>query len=138
MSMRQNLITLALLISLGGTAHADIFAAGPVYGGNTTDLTGGVVTCRVFNAGLTSATINLTQIWANTNVLVTPTANTCLTNGVNPPLGSAKYCAFTAPITGNFAYSCRINAIGYDTNIRGVAEVYGVSGKILNAQPLLK
>jgi len=138
MSIRVLITTLALLIGLGGAAQADILAAGPVYGGNIPDLTGGQITCRIFNAGLTPVTINLTEIRTNTNFLVTPISNTCLTNGTNPPLGVAKYCAFNAAITGNFAYTCRINVLGTDTNIRGVAEVMGLHGELLNALPLQK
>jgi len=135
MTKRILLTALITLTSFAGVAHADLFAAGPVYGGNIGDFKNGGarITCRVFNAGLTTATINLTQIWTNTGSLVVPTSNTCTGS-----LGVAQYCAFTAPVTGNFAYSCRVNANGFDANLRGVAEIMGASGIILNALPLQK
>jgi hypothetical protein len=129
MTKRILLTALITLISFAGIAHADIFAAGPVYG-SFAELSGGQITCRVFNAGLTPVTINLTQIWTNTGVLVTLASNTCLGS-----LNSIQSCAFSAPITGNLAYSCRVNAQGTDTNITGVAEIQA-GGNILNALPL--
>lgn len=142
MARRILLAALITLISFAEVAHADIFAGGPVYGGNIPDNKSGVqITCRIFNAGASSVTINLTEIWANVGP-VTISSNTCLTGGANPPLGIGKYCAFNAFVTGNFAYSCRVNANGTDVNIRGVAEVMGASGAsfghILAAMPLQK
>ena len=131
--MTKRILLAALtLITFVRIAHADIFAAGPVYG-SSAEVSGGQITCRVFNAGLTSVTINLTQIWTNSGFLVTPSSNTCLGSSVT----SAQYCAFAAPITGNFAYSCRLNALGTDTNISGAAEIQA-GGKILSVLPLQK
>ena len=133
LSIRVTLALLATMIGLAGIAHAATLASGPVYGGAATHGgTGGAITCRIFNAGLTSVSITATQIWINTNSLVTPTSNTCLTF----PLGPEKYCAYTAPISGNFAFMCRITAAGTDTNLRGVAEVQSSFGNILNVQPM--
>jgi len=125
-------ITTVLFVEV---AHAEIFAAGPVYGGNLAELTGAVVTVRVFNAGLAPVTINLTQILTNTNSLIALTSNTCL-SPPNAALGAARYCAFTGVSPGNFAFSCRLNATGIDTNLRGVCEVRGTSGRILSVEPL--
>jgi hypothetical protein len=123
---------LVMLLSFSGVARANIFASGPVYGGPTEDdPPAGTITCRIFNAGLTTVTINLTQIWTNSNALVAPVSNTCL----NIPLGPARYCAYGATILGNFAFSCRINVTGTDTNVRGVAEIQR-NGIILNVLPI--
>jgi hypothetical protein len=130
--MRVIIPLLAALVGVAGGAQAATLASGPVNGGSASNGgAGGTITCRIFNAGLTSASITSTQIWINTNALVTPTSNSCLTS-----LGVEKYCAFTAEITGNFAFTCRITAAGTDTNLRGVAEIQGPTGIILNALPM--
>lgn len=68
MHVRVVIAALATLIGLGGPAQADLFAAGAVYGGPGS--VGGHINCRIFNYGLRTASIPLTQIWTNTNVLV--------------------------------------------------------------------
>jgi len=134
MVRRILLVALFALITFAAEiAHAEIFAAGPVYGGNLAELTGGVVTCRVFNAGLVPVVINGTVIFTNVNSALALISNSCTI-----PIGPAQYCAFAAISPGNFAYSCRLNVTGLETNVRGVAEVRGTSGRILNAMPLQK
>ena len=131
MNVRLTLVTLATVIGLSGAAQADIFAAGPVYGGPGS--AGGSITCRIFNYGLSAVSITARQIFTNTNVSIVPAADSC-----NVVLGVAKYCAFTAPITGNLAYSCRIAVNGTDTRLSGVAEIQAPNFSILNALPLQK
>ena len=83
MATRILFAALFTMLTFVGVAHADIFAAGPVYGGAPI-LAGGAVTVRVFNAGSTPVTFDLTQIFTNTNFSIALSSNTCLT-GPNPP-----------------------------------------------------
>lgn len=136
MSIRLRIAAITTLISLGGVAQADVLSAGPVYGGNIPEVASGltVATCRVFNAGLATVAINLTQLWVNTGTALAPFSNSCLAI----PLASTKGCSFSAAVPGNFAVSCRINAVGLDSNIRGTMEITGKDGRILSAMPLQK
>ena len=136
MSIRVIVATLATLVGLSGTAQAEIFGAGPVYGGPGS--VGGRINCRLFNYGVFSVTITSAQIFTNTNVLVTPISNTCTTSSTNPALAPGRYCAVTAQIAGNLAYSCRIVASGTETKLSGVAEVQAPNFSVLNALPLQK
>ncbi|MCI0600108.1 MAG: hypothetical protein L0Y50_04800 [Beijerinckiaceae bacterium] len=118
--MYSRLILAAAMLALVGTAKAEIFSAGPAYPGNPT---GGSVTCRIFNAGLSPVSISFRQIWTNTGVAPALSTDTC-----NVAVPSTGYCAFTTPASGNLAYSCRINSSGTDNNITGVIEVRATSG----------
>ena len=122
---------LATGLALSGDATADILGAGPAYGGPGS--AGGHITCRIFNFGSFPVSITTRQIFTNTNVSIVPSSDTC-----NVALGAAKYCAFTAPITGNLAYSCRVVAQGITTNISGVAEIQLPNGSISTTLPLQK
>ena len=128
MLTRHSLAFVASLIALAGTAQAEVLASGPVYGGNPS---GGTAICRIFNAGLTSVSIPIRQIWTNTNVALTLGADTC-----NVALGPNKYCAFQAGIPGNLAVTCRLTAAGTDVNVRGIAEVQSSGGAVLDGQPI--
>jgi hypothetical protein len=136
MNVRLTLVALATLIGLSGAAHADIFGAGPVYGGPGS--VNGRINCRIFNFGSYPVTIPLVQIWTNTNVLVTPASNTCTTSSTNPALAPGRYCAVTALITGNLAYSCRVVASGFETRLSGAAEIQAPNFSVLNVLPLQK
>lgn len=129
MRFRLAFSTAATLIGLCGAAHADVVSGGPVYGGPAS--VGGQITCRFFNAGVFSVTLPLRQIWTNTNLLVAPVADSC-----NVALAPARYCAFTANIAGNLAYSCRAYVSGIDNNVSGVAEVKNPASAILNSVPI--
>ncbi len=131
MNVRLTLAVLATLIGLSGAAQADMLGGGPVYGGPTS--AGGQITCRIFNYGLSSVFISTRQIFTNTNVSIVPTSDTC-----NVALQPTKYCAFTATIPGNLAFSCRVVATGTDVKLSGVAEVKNSSSTILNSVPLSK
>ena len=128
---RLTFAVLATLIGLCGAAQAEILGAGPAYGGSPS--VGGRVACRIFNFGTTPVSITTRQIFTNTNVSIVPATDTC-----NVALGVAQYCAFEAPITGNFAYSCRVVAQGTTTNISGVAEIKLLNGTISTTLPLQK
>jgi hypothetical protein len=132
MNVRLIPVALVALLCFNGIAQADILASGPTFGGIAT-FGGGNVTCRIFNYGLTPVSITARQIFINTGTAVTPTSDTC-----NVALGSTKYCAFGAPITGNFAYSCRILVTGTDTRVSGVAELTDTGNAIVNAMPMQK
>ena len=139
MAARILFAALFTMLTFVEVAHADTFAAGPVYGGTPSfSPLAGAVTVRVFNAGSTPVTFDLTQIFTNTNFSIALSSNTCLTGGPNPPLGPNQYCAFTGPILGNFAFSCRLNALGSETDLRGVCEVKSSNNVILSVEPLEK
>lgn len=122
---------IAALIGLGTGAKADPFAGGPVYGGLSS--IGGTITCRVFNAGVGSLSLTTRQIFANTGSAVALSSDSC---GVGILPGGT--CAFSAPITGNLAYSCRMYETSVDGGVRGVAEVQSSSHAVLNSIPLTK
>jgi hypothetical protein len=133
MHIRLGLVVIALAvlatIGLCETAQAEMFAAGPVYGGPAS--VGGTFTCRLFNFGAFSVTVTNRQIWDNTGVAVAPTADTC-----NVALVVGKTCAYSTPIAGNLAYSCRAIVQGIQPEVSGVGEVQAPNHSILNALPL--
>ena len=131
MNIRLTQVALAGLIGLSGAAQADMLGGGPVYGGPAS--VGGQITCRIFNYGLSPVTITTRQIWNNTNSLQSLVSDTC-----NVVLQPARYCAFTASIVGNFAFSCRVVATGTDVKLSGVAEVKNSSSTVLSSVPLYK
>lgn len=131
MNARYALVALAALSGFGGAAQAEVYAVGPVYGGPLA--VGGYVSCRVFNYGTQTATLTERRIYANTNAYATPSSDTC-----NIPLKPNYYCAFTAPIKGNLAYSCRVVAVGSDVRLSGVGEIQGPDFSVLNSLPFTK
>jgi hypothetical protein len=128
MYVRLVVTTLAILIGLGGAAYADIYAAGPAYGANPT---GGVATCRVLNVGTTSVSITLRQITTNTNVSLPLSGDTC-----NVSVLPGNNCAFTAPVGGNFALSCRLFVSGPDPQISGTLDVQNPVGVVRVVVPM--
>lgn len=129
MSVRLSLATLIALSAFAVPTQADILASAPLYGGGL-DSPGSVITCRIFNAGSSSATISQRQIRTNTNALMGNSADSC-----NVVLGPLKYCAFTANSPGNLAFTCRIVASGTNLKLRGVAEMVK-SAKLIAALPM--
>lgn len=123
------LAAFAAAVGLGGSAQAEMLSGGPVYGGPAS--ISGTVTCRVFNFGAFPVTISLRQIWNNAGGLAALNSDSC---GVS--LGVTKTCQFSAPITGNFAFSCRIFERGDDGNVSGVAEIQAPNHSVLNTVPL--
>jgi hypothetical protein len=119
----------AAAVGLGAAAQADMLSGGPVYGGPAS--VSGTVTCRVFNFGVFPVTIGLRQIFNNAGGLAALNSDSC---GVS--LASTKTCQFSAPITGNFAFSCRIFESGNDGNVSGVAEIQAPNHSVLNTVPL--
>lgn len=128
MYVRLVVTTLAILIGLGGAAHADIYAAGPAYGANPT---GGVATCRVVNVGTTSVSITTRQIITNTNVSLPLNADSC-----NVAVLPGNNCAFTALVGGNFALSCRLFVSGIDPQISGTLDVQNPVGTVKVVVPM--
>jgi len=59
MMMRRVFATTAILLGLSVSAHADILAAGAIYGGPTQT----VATCYLFNAGTGPVTVVTNQIF---------------------------------------------------------------------------
>ena len=123
------LAAFAAAVGLGGTAQAEMMSGGPVYGGPASIT--GTVTCRVFNFGVFPVSITLRQIWNNAGGLSALNSDSC-----GASLASTKTCQFSAPITGNFAYSCRIFESGNDGNVTGVAEIQASNHSVLNTVPL--
>lgn len=124
-------MAIAALITVGAGASAEPFAGGPVYGGPSS--VGGTITCRVFNAGVGSLSLTTRQIFTNTGSAVSLSSDSC---GVGILPGHT--CAYSAPITGNLAYSCRMYETSVDGGVRGVAEVQSSSHAVLNTVPLTK
>ena len=113
-------MTTIAMLAIGGSARADIWSAGPAYPGTPA----GLVTCRIFNAGLNAVTVAVRQLFINTSAApIALSSDTC--GPAVPPQG---YCAFSAVVTGNFAYSCRVIANGIDNNISGAIDVRTSSG----------
>jgi hypothetical protein len=128
MYVRRVVTTLALLTGLGGTAHADIYAAGPAYGANPS---GGFATCRVINVGTTSVNITLRQIITNTNTILPLSADSC-----NVAVTPGNNCAFIAPVGGNVALSCRLFVSGTDPQISGTLDVQNPIGTVRVVVPM--
>jgi hypothetical protein len=120
-SMKSMLtLTTIAMLTIGGSAKADIWSAGPAYPGTPA----GLVTCRIFNAGLAAVGVTSRQIFINTSATpVALSSDTCA--AAVPPQG---YCAFSAVVTGNFAFSCRVITNGNDNNISGAIDVRTSSG----------
>ena len=128
MYTRLAFTALAALACISGSALAEIYAAGPVYGGNPT---GGIVTCRVLNTGTTGVNIALRQIITNTNVVVAPTADNC-----NAGLTPLKTCAYSVPVGGNLALACRIVVTGANPQVSGSIDVQNPVGTVRVVEPL--
>ena len=113
-------LTTIAMLTIGGSARADIWSAGPAYPG----FPAGSVTCRVFNAGLAAVTVTTREIFLNTSATpVSLSSDTCAA-----AVPSQGYCAFSAVVTGNFAYTCRVFTNGTDNNISGAIDVRTSSG----------
>jgi|SRR5215470_4680200 len=121
---------IAALIALGGVAKADILSGGPLYAGSPAEI-GGTVVCRLFNAGIASITVSTRQIWDNTGASVVLSSDTCTV-----AIASGKYCAYTAKIAGNLAFSCRAVTNGIDNNVSGVIEIDNSANQPLQLIPL--
>jgi hypothetical protein len=128
--MKKIICTLATLLGLAASAQAASYSSPPVYGGVVLG-PGWIVACRVFNAGPVAVSIIARQIYTNTNVLVPSASDTC-----NVPLGPQQYCAFHAPLGGNFAMTCHTVVTGSTANLRGVAEVQNPSHVVMNTLPM--
>lgn len=127
MYARFTLAALVILIGLTGAAQAQMLAAGPVYGGAGS--VGGTVTCRLFNFGFSEVTIDVHQIFNNVGEKVELASDTC-----NVPLSSTRSCAFSAPIQGNFAFSCLVRVDS--DRVSGVAEIQNKINAVLTTVPL--
>jgi hypothetical protein len=132
MRARLVLATAIILVAMAPSVRAEMFGAGPVYGGWPVSA-GGSVTCRVFNFGGFPVSLQSRQIFTNTNIPVSILADSC-----NVSLPSAHYCAFTGAISGNFAFSCRLIATGTETRLSGMAEIQDSRHNVLNSVPLTK
>uniref|UniRef100_UPI001C4E761B hypothetical protein n=1 Tax=Crenothrix polyspora TaxID=360316 RepID=UPI001C4E761B len=105
-----------------------LYAAGPAYGANPT---GGLATCRVINVGTTSVSITLRQVITNTNSILPLSSDSC---GVS--IAPGNNCAYSAPVGGNFALSCRLFVAGNDPQISGTLDVQNPIGTIKVVVPM--
>ena len=129
MKTRVTLASVMVIVGLTTAAHADIISGGPAYGGPAS--IGGAMTCRLFNAGLSSATVSFRQIYDNTGAAVALSGDSC-----NVTLAPTKSCAFAAAIGGNLAFSCRAGISGNDENVSGVVEIQNSGGGVLTVVPM--
>lgn len=130
MSIRLAFSAFAVLVGLGSVAHADIYAAGPSYGGNPT---GGVATCRIINVGTTAVTVTLRQIITNTSVVLPLASDSC-----GAGLAPGGNCAYAANVGGNFALSCRAFVQGVDPHVSGTLDVQNPVGTVRVVTPMQK
>jgi hypothetical protein len=63
---------------------------------------------------------------------------TLLSDTCNVGIPPAQSCAYSGPITGNFAFSCHMFETGVDGIVTGVAEIQSSGGTVLNTVPLTK
>jgi len=123
---KRCLFVLAASVLGAGAARAELLHGGPVYGGPAA--AGGIVTCRVFNMGPFSSTLSAAAIFDNTGASAPLTSNTC--NGL---VTASKYCAFSATVAGNLAYTCRAYSSGVQDIISGTAEIRTPAGVIITS-----
>ncbi len=128
MSIRLMLSSFAVLVGMGSVAHADIYAAGPLYGG---DPTGGAAVCRIINVGTVAVNITLRQIITNTNVVLANATDTC-----GAALAAGANCAYSANVAGNFALSCRAFVQGNDPQISGSMDIQRPVGTVRAQTPM--
>lgn len=119
----------ASLFVLTASAHAEILATPPIYGG--TPAIGGEFTCRIFNSGTTPVTINARRILINPGLVIPLSLDTC-----NVPLGAGKYCLFFTTGVGNNAYMCKATTVGSAAALRGLGEVQSSGHAVINTEPM--
>ena len=128
MIIRLMVSSFAVLIGMGTLAHADIYAAGPSYGGNPS---GGIATCRLINAGTAAVNVTLRQIITNTNVALPLSFDTCVAT-----LAGGNNCAYSANGPGKFALSCRAFVQGDDPQVSGSLDVQNPVGTVRVITPM--
>jgi hypothetical protein len=128
MIIRLMFSSFAVLVGMGSLAYADIYAAGPSYGGNPT---GGVATCRLINVGTTSVTVTLRQIVTNTNAVLPLSSDTC-----GAAIAGGTNCEYSANVGGNFALSCRAFVQGNDPQVSGTLDVQNPVGTVRVVTPM--
>ena len=131
MNWRLSVAAIAALITLDGTARADIFASGPGDGGPAQS--GGTVVCRLFNAGGSAATVSSREIWSSFIGKVAPSHDEC--TGV---LAAQKFCQYFLTPASRATFACRAVTSGLEENIRGTMLIYSTSGQLLLSLPMEK
>jgi hypothetical protein len=131
MNWRLSVAAIAALIALDGTARADTLTSGPGDAGPSQS--GGVVVCRLFNAGSSAATISAREIWSSFTGKVAPSHDECTGR-----LAGQKFCQyFVAPAT-RATYVCRAVTSGVEEEIRGTMLIFGSTGQLLLSLPMEK
>jgi hypothetical protein len=129
MHFGRTLATIVTLIGLGGAARAEMLGGGPVYAGN---LSGASISCQIFNFGVSAISINTEGIFTNGGASLSLTTNTC-----TKALAPTGFCEFAATTVGNVGYLCRLNVLGADENVTGVAEIQN-GGAVVAEEPIHK
>ena len=131
MNWRLGIVAIAALIALDGTARADTFASGPGDGGPAQS--GGVVVCRLFNAGGSAVTISSREIWSSFTGKVAPSHDEC-----TGALAGQKFCQYFVGQASRATYACRAITSGVEENIRGTMLIYSSTGALLLSLPMEK
>ena len=119
--MRRAFALTVLMLGLGVAAHADILAAGSLYGGPRQKM----ATCYLFNAGRRPVTIVTNQIFSfgEPATSLRLDSDTC---GLT--LATNSTCVIAAEISNNTAYTCKFVLSPSAANVRGVFELRAGGG----------
>ena len=115
MNWRRGVAAIVALMTLCGTARADILTAGPVYGGS--GQLNGRVFCFLFNTGSNNVTIPTRQIWNSTKGSVALAGDSC---GIS--LAPGRTCEYFANM-GAGTYTCRAITNGIEENVSGTMQM---------------
>ena len=124
MMMRRTLAITAILLGLNTAAHADILAAGGMYGGPTQV----VAACYLFNAGTGSVNVLSNQIFREQQNL--PALNLPLATDQCGALAPNSICVIAANI-GNATHACKFVVSPSAADVRGGFEVRAAGGVVL-------
>jgi len=130
MMMRQVLVATIALLGESMVAHADILAAGGLYGGPTQS----VAVCYVFNAGTAPVTFSGQQVIRGQ--LNNPLATDMYYDDCGSTLGAGRVCGIGVKIKANQGYACMVGINGSKENVRGGMETRDSSGHVLSNSEL--
>jgi hypothetical protein len=113
MMMCRVLAITVLLLGLGVTAHADILAAGPLFGGSTQT----VAACYLFNAGTGKVTVTSNQIIRESATNLALATDNCNV------LAAGTSCRIATNIINNAAHVCKFVLSPSAADVRGTMEI---------------
>jgi hypothetical protein len=117
MMMRRTLAITALLLGLSAAAHADILAAGVMYGGSTQN----TAVCYLFNAGTGPVTVVSNQIFRESQPVVNLPLNFDSCGATLAPNSSCGIAVNN--IANGFAHACKFVLSPSAAAVRGVMEI---------------